>query len=132
MVLATMYSQPFALVVAEGGRAECKLVETVVQNRFALKGPLRMVGDKAYDNDPLDARLRRQHIELIAPHRKGRISPKTQDSRPLRLYKQRWRVERFFAWLYNFRRCAMRYERKAENFLGFIQLACVLMLLRYF
>lgn len=132
MVLTTLRSFPFSLVVADGGRAECKLVHTTLQSRFALKGALRIVGDKAYDNDPMDRELRKHDIELIAPHRNGRISKKTQDGRSLRLYKQRWRVERFFSWLFNYRKCAMRYERKAENFLGFVQLACVIMLLRYF
>jgi hypothetical protein len=28
-----------------------------------------MIGDRAYDSDPLDARLQQQHgIELVAPH----------------------------------------------------------------
>jgi transposase len=35
-----------------------------------------------------------------------------------------------FAWLSNYRRLVVRYERHAENFLGFVRLACVLILLR--
>ena len=38
--------------------------------------------------------------------------------RPLRRYRRRWKVERLFAWLQNFRRIVVRYERVAENFLG--------------
>ena len=42
----------------------------------------------------------------------------------------RWKVERFFAWLDNFRRLATRFERLCLMHLGFIQLACVMILLR--
>ena len=132
MVLTTPASRPFSLVVAAGGRGECKLVEPALDQRFANHGPLRLVGDKAYDNDPLDRKLKQRGIELIAPHRNNRVAPKTQDGRKLRLYRQRWRVERFFAWLFNYRKCAVRYERKPQNFLGFVQLASILMYLRYF
>ena len=90
-----------------------------------------MVGDRAYDADPLDAELRNEGIEMIAPHRKNRKKPKTQDGRRLKRYKRRWKVERFFAWLGNFRRLVVRYERRAENYLGFVQLGCVVILPTY-
>ena len=44
---------------------------------------------------------------------------------------RRWKVERLFAWLQNFRRLVVRYERCAENFLGMLYLACCVILLRY-
>ncbi|WP_425559210.1 transposase [Kistimonas scapharcae] len=69
------------------------------------------------------SRLQSKRIELIAPHRKTIVKPKTQDGRPLRRYKRRWRVERLFAWLYNFGRIVTRYEYKLANFLGFLRLA---------
>lgn len=88
-----------------------------------------MIGDKAYDSDGLDERLRDRGIEMIAPNRRNR--GKTQDGRPLRRYKKRWKIERLFAWLYNFRRLGIRYEYHAENFLGMVQLGLSLILLRY-
>ncbi|MDR3358629.1 MAG: transposase, partial [Desulfovibrio sp.] len=57
---------------------------------------------------------------------------KTQDGRPLRRYRRRWRVERLFAWLQNFRRIVVRYEFHAGNFLAMVQLACIIILLRGF
>jgi hypothetical protein len=69
-----------------------------------------VVGDKAYDNDPLDIKLAVDHqVELIAPHRYNRQAPSTQDGWSLRhCYKHsRWKVERLFAWLHNFRRMAL-------------------------
>ena len=68
---------------------------------------------------------------MIAPHRSNRKKPKTQDGRKLRRYKRRWKMERLFAWLGNFRRLVVRYERKVENYLGLVRLGCIVILLRY-
>ena len=87
-------------------------------------------GDNAYDSDKLDTELSTYGIELIAPHRSTRKN-KTQDRRRLRRYRRRWKIERLFAWLQNFRRLVVRYERYAENFLGMLQLGCCLILLRH-
>ena len=48
----------------------------------------------------------------------------------MRRYKRRWKVERLFAWLGNFRCLVVRYERRPENYLGFVQLGCAVILLR--
>jgi transposase len=89
-----------------------------------------LIGDKAYDSDKLDRQMREEYdIEMIAPNR-GRRS-KTQDGRPLRRYRRRWRVERLFAWMQNFRRLVTRWEYHIENFLGFVHLACLQMLFRH-
>src|SRR5438477_12918024 len=69
----------------------------------------------------LDTELSRYGIELIAPHRINRKN-KTQDLRRLKRYRRRWKIERLFAWLQNFRRLVVRYERYAENFLGMLHL----------
>jgi len=106
------------------------LVPATMAARFVDEPPQRLIGDRAYDSDPMDRYLARQGIELIAPHRRGRKRPKTQDGRSLRRYKRRWKIERLFAWLGNFRRLNVRYERHAANFHGFVLLACILILLR--
>jgi len=80
--------------------------------------------------DRLDAELRSYGIEVIAPHRRNRRNS-TQDGRRLKRYRRRWKIERLFAWLQNFRRLVVRYERHAENFLGMLQLASSLILLRH-
>jgi transposase len=89
-----------------------------------------LIGDKAYDSDPLDNELKEQGIEMIAPHKANRKKAKTQDGRCLRRYKRGWKVERFFAWLQNFRRVATRFDYKAENYLGFVHLGCIVIFLR--
>ena len=77
--------------------------------------------------------MREEGIEMIAPRRRrNRKKPKkTQYGRKLRRYKRRWKIERLFAWLHNFRRLVVRYERRAENYLGLVKLGCIVILLRY-
>ena len=54
--------------------------------------------DRGYDSDGLDDLLMTQYgIEMTAANRRGRA--KTQDGRPLRRAKRRWKIERLFAWL---------------------------------
>lgn len=100
-----------------------------LKERFVVEPPQRLIGDKAYDSDELDQELLEAGIELIAPNRVNRRQP-TQDGRPLRRYARRWKVERLFAWFHNFRRLVVRWDRYPENFLGFVHLACILILLR--
>jgi hypothetical protein len=67
-----------------------------------------------------------------APHRSNRSKPSTQDRRRLSRYKRRWLVERFFAWIQWQRRILVRWEFYPENFLGFVQLACLVILFKRF
>ena len=67
---------------------------------------------------------------MIARNPKNRA--KTQDGRPLRRAKRRFVVARLFAWLRRFRWVVVRYERFAENSLGTVQLAVLVILLRQF
>jgi transposase len=94
--------------------------------------PENLIGDRAYDSDPLDEELRKDGIEMIAPHRSNRSKPPTQDRRRLSRYMRRWLVERFFAWIQWQRRILVRWEYYAQNFLGFVQLACLVVLFRRF
>jgi hypothetical protein len=101
--------------------------------RYTVKGKdgiERIIKQDSWsDADQLDARLKEQGITLIAPHRPIRRR-KTQDHRPLRRYRRRWKMERLFAWLHSFRRLVTRWEYHATNFLGMVQLGCMLILLR--
>jgi len=93
--------------------------------------PEHLIGDRAYDSDALDDDLKQDGVNMIAPHRSTR-KLKTQDGRHLRRDQRRWLVERFFAWLQWKRRLLIRWEYYATNFLGFVQLACITMLLKQF
>ncbi len=131
MALADRSGLPVAVYAASASPHEVSLVRDTLAEGFTGGQPERLIGDKAYDSDPLDERLKEQGIEVIAPHRRYRKKRKTQDGRKLRRYKRRWKIERLFAWLGNFRRLVVRYERWAENYLGFVKLGCIVILLRY-
>jgi len=106
------------------------LVRKTLVERFTDEKPERLIGDKAYNSDPLDADLEALDIEMIAPHKSNRQKAKTQDGRKLRRYRRRWKVERLFAWLQNYRRILVRYEYHDATYLGFVHLGCILILLR--
>ena len=131
MAIADAHGLPIALHLASASAHEVTLVSSTVAARLVSPKPQRLIGDKAYDSDPLDAQLAQVGIELIAPHRTNRKSAATQDQRALRRYRKRWKVERLFSWLFSFRRLVVRYEYYLENFLGFVYLACLLIFLRY-
>jgi transposase len=130
MALSDGSSIPLALHAQSASPHEVTLVEATLASAFLKEQPKRLIGDKAYDSDPLATTLLELGIEMIAPHRKNRKKKKSQDGRKLRRYKRRWKIERLFAWLQNFRRLVVRYEYKDENFLGMAQLGCIVILLR--
>ena len=132
MAIADRAGLPIAAWIASASPHEVTLVEATIDACFVRDAPDRLVGDRAYDSDPLDQRLQKERgIELISPHRARRTRRRTQDGRALRRYVRRWKIERLFAWLLNYRRLTNRWERHAINFLGFVQLGCLCILLRH-
>ena len=129
MAIVDRHGLPVAVHVASASPYEPHLVPATLDARFLADLPARLIGDRGYDSDALDETLMTTYgIEMIAANRRGRA--RTQDGRPLRRARRRWKVERFFAWLHNSRRVVTRWERKVENYLGMVQLACARMLLR--
>jgi len=134
MALADGAGLPIAACIASGSEHDCSLVEQTLDQAFVEELPPKLIGDKAFDSRPLAERLERERgIQLIAP-RRGGLRPsrfRKQDGRSLRRYRKRWKVERLFAWLKQFRRINIRWDHKAENFLGFVHLGCIVVLLRH-
>ena len=133
MAIADATGFPVSAHIESASPHEVKLVEATIDSGFTQYAPDRIIGDKAYDSDGLDERLLDElGIDVIAPHRKKRRKQCAQDGRKLRRYKRRWKVEHLFAWLQNFRRLVVRWKYHADNFLGFVQLGCAIILLRLF
>jgi transposase len=131
MAVADRAGLPLALWIESASPHEVTLVEKTLDQMLINEQPDCLIGDKAYDSDKLDKRLMEQRgLELIAHHKSNRKVP-TQDGRKLRRYRRRWRVERLFSWLFNFRRLVTRYEFHADNFQGFLHLAAAIILLRH-
>jgi transposase len=131
MAICDRHGLPLAVHVASASPYEPHLVPATLDARFLRELPTRLIGDRGYDSDGLDVTLRdRYQIEMIAPNRSHRRI-RTQDGRPLRRYRRRWKIERLFAWLHNSRRLVTRWEYHVANFLGMLQLACARILLRH-
>jgi transposase len=126
MAIAAGNSLPLAVTIDSASAHESKLVDETLAGSFLDELPEKLIGDKAYDSDPLDRHLDEEYgIEMIAPNRENRS--RTQDGRALR----RWVVERLFAWLHWFHRLVVRYEFHAENFLAMVRLGGMKIVLRY-
>ena len=131
MGLTDAFGLPIAIDATSANPHEVTLVDDTLDAYFLENIPEKVIGDRAYDSDKLDERLAKERgVELIAPHRNNRVKSATQDGRVLRRYRKRWKVERLFAWLGNFRRIVVRYEYHLKNFLAMVQLGCIVILLR--
>ena len=107
---------------------ESTLAETTVTATHGR--PQRLIGDGAYDSDPLRKRLVEIGIELIAPHRKNRKRPPTQDGWALRRYKRRWKIERVCAWLNNYRKLVVRWDYDPEIYRAFLLVGFIMILVK--
>jgi len=138
MVVASGQGIPLAAHLDSASPGEVTLIETVLAEVKVPRQaggrpksrPVRLIYDRAADSDPLRQRLAKRGIELICPHRSNRVKPATQDGRKLRRYKRRWKMERLFAWLGNFRRLVVRWDRDLRSYRAFFHMACLLITLR--
>ena len=122
---------PLSIVIAGANVPDAQLLDATIE-AIVLERPepepdfeQHLALDKGYDNDTgylacIDHGYR-PHIALIRDERPPR--PKTHKPR-------RWVVERTLAWLSKCRGVLIRYEKKAENYLGMLQLACGLLWFR--
>ena len=75
---------PVAVRVASASPHETRLVAATIEGSFTPHPPEKLIGDLAYDSDPLDETLKEDYgVELIAPHKSNRRNPRTQDGRAL-------------------------------------------------
>ncbi len=130
MAVADRHGLPVAVHTASAAPHEVTLVHATLAQRLTIAPPRRLIGDRADDRAPLAQHLAALGIEMIAPHKRNRTRPPTQDGRPLRRYRRRWKVERLFAWPQNYRRILTRFEYHPPNYLGFVSLGCLRILLR--
>ena len=129
MVVVDGQGIPMGKHLASASPHESKLIETTLDSSFAPHQVQRLIYDKAADNNALRQRLADRGIDLIAPELRYRRN-KVQDRRKLRRYRRRWKMERALAWVGNFRRLVVRYERKLQIYSAFFHLACIMIVLR--
>jgi putative transposase len=89
--------------------------------------PQHVLADKGYDADHFRAAIDQARAQAVIPFTKSCAAVSRHDKD---LYKERNRVERFFSKLKHFRRVATRYDKLLANFMGFVTLAAIAVLLR--
>jgi len=70
MAITNSSSLPLTLFITSATPHEIKLVKGSLSSRFIKKLPKQLIGDRAYDSDPLDKMLAKHNVEMIAPHKK--------------------------------------------------------------
>ena len=110
--------QPVRFSLTGGERHDMIEAKTLLENL----SPQYVIGDKAYDSDPLRKQIRRCGAKPVIPGRKG-IRRRRYDRKK---YKLRNVVERFFNRVKHYRRVATRYEKTDPNYFGFLCLASLL------
>ena len=114
------------VVVTGGERNDAAEAQALLEGLAGL-APRRVVADRAYDVDHIREKIVSIGAEPVIPPRRHRRVPIPYDGLA---YKWRNAVERFVGRLKQCRRLATRYEKTARNFLGFVQLACLLDVLK--
>jgi transposase len=139
MVLVDGTGTPLGLHVAAASPAEVTLLDATLATVHIARAhragrprrrPDRLIADRGYDSNAVRAALATRGIQPLIPARSTNRRATHQDGRCLRRYRRRWIVERSNAWLYNFRRLVVRYERSAEIYTALVHLACALITLK--
>jgi transposase len=115
---------PLAISLTGGNRNDVTQLLPLVDGIGPVAGKVgrprkrsdRLLADRGYDHDKYRRELRKRGVKPIIARRGAEHGSG--------LGKQRWVVERSFAWLHNFRRLRTRYERLPELHLAFMQLGC--------
>lgn len=120
---------PVGVTIAGANVPDAKLlaetIEAVVVERPDPETePQHLCLDKGYDNPSgEDAAVNGGYI----PHIRRIGEEKLDDRKRTRYPARRWVVERTIAWIQRCRALLVRYDKKARNYLGLIQLACALL-----
>jgi transposase len=110
-------------LLSGGQEADISHAEPLIEGQRFEAG----IGDKSYDSDRLIAVIESQGAEAVIPPKKNRKNPRAYDHY---LYKERNKAERLIGLMKQYRRVATRYEKTATNFLGFVHVAAIMILLR--
>ena len=138
MVVADGKGIPIGTKLSSATPHESQLIESTLDEVYVphtgvgrpKKRFKRLIYDRAADSKKLRERLMKERgIDLICPHR-STCKYRTQDGRKLRRYSRRWIIERTNAWLQNFRRIVVRYDRFISSYHSFVILACIMICLK--
>lgn len=127
-VIVDEHSRPIAVHLGAAGPGEARTAVELLG--LVNEMPDIVVADKAYDSDDLRDVFDHLDSTLLAPHRARRVRPPRDQDQIGRHYKERWKVERFFAWLAPWRRLATRWEADVLNYNNWLCLGVSLIYIR--
>lgn len=114
---------PTKFVLTPGQAADITQADALLDGA----SPEVVIADRGYDKQALVDRIEGMGAEAVIPARKNRAEPRDIDRER---YKDRNLVERFWARAKQYRRVATRYDKTARNFLAFLHVASIMILLR--
>jgi transposase len=129
---------PLGLHLASAQQAEVTLAEQALdtirvsrQRGRPKQRPECLVADRGYDSGGFRRLLRRRGITMCIPLKRRPQAWRAKRGRPVvarrEEYAQRWKVERSFAWLGNYRRIRIRWERLLPVYQGFMTFVVMLL-----
>jgi putative transposase len=124
---------PLGIVVAGANRPDMKLLAPTLYSMVVARPepteeePQGLCLDKGYDYEEVRATLAAFGFtaHITARDKEARVCKRQAGSKA-----RRWVVERSHSWLNRFRRLLVRWEKKADNYLGFLHFACALIAFR--
>jgi len=114
---------PVKLILTAGQAADVSQAKSLIEGVPFEIG----IADKGYDSKEVVAAVEDKGAEAVVPSRSNAKAPREID---FVQYKERNLVERFWSKVKQYRRVATRYEKKARNYLAFVQVASIMILLR--
>lgn len=141
MLVADGEGLPIGLLVASAQESEARPAEATVETVRVARPrgrprtrPGRLTCDRGYDSRAFRRYLGRRGIRHAIPLRRRPARWRPRRGRPPECdpaaYRQRWRVERTFAWLLSYRRVVVRWERHVGVYRGFVLFALALICLK--
>ena len=94
---------------------------------LAGHAPEVVIADKGYDKKALAEAIEARGAEAVIPTLSTRAEQRQVDRHT---YKERNLAERFWSKAKQYRRVATRYEKKAANFLAFVKVAALMVMLK--
>jgi transposase len=121
---------PLAFSVTSGNRNDVTQLIPLLDGVPAVRGavgrprrrPVQLIADRGYDHDSYRRLVRQRGVKPLIARR--------QTKHGSGLGRYRWVVERTFAWLHNFKRLLVRYERRADMHHALLALGCCLVCYR--
>src|SRR4051794_3360651 len=138
-ILTDKQGIPLSAAISSASTHDIKAVTDVIDNSVIKRAPVldkpkerrqkkhNLCLDKAYQSKSLKQEIINRGYVPHIPYKRKRGQKKEETAYQKRYSSaknRRWVIERTNSWHNRFRKLFIRYEKKAENYLGLVQLSC--------